>query len=308
MTTLPQTRDFLVSPQRSSGDSATCELRQLQVPRQVLVRQDFPTGVKGEVMREDDMLQLGLESARLAVQGKEYGSVLAAGAESLLRADAGVGFTTMRLNDATDGKDGLVEVSVVVSGIPPLDADAIEAATRVVPQHPVVGGLAYRHTPHTERVSDQICLPQFWDTETWRAMHDYGTGGRYPAAAVFGLHHNTLTFLGVHRRRRDFSDEDMEILDILAYGPLAAALAFRSAWDRANARLKQFQEAKDHNELTQRETQVLGLVALGWTNRHVGHTLGITERTVRKHLENINDKLGVSNRTAAVYACRRDLA
>jgi len=44
------------------------------------------------------------------------------------------------------------------------------------------------------------------------------------------------------------------------------------------------------------------LVARGWTSVHIGTVLGITERTVRKHLTNINEKLGVSNRAAAAAA------
>ena len=45
---------------------------------------------------------------------------------------------------------------------------------------------------------------------------------------------------------------------------------------------------------------MLALVARGWTNGRVARTLSISERTVRKHLENINDKLGTVNRASAV--------
>ena len=52
---------------------------------------------------------------------------------------------------------------------------------------------------------------------------------------------------------------------------------------------------------------MLALVARGWTNGRVAHTLSISERTVRKHLENINDKLGTVNRAAAVSRWARGL-
>ena len=39
---------------------------------------------------------------------------------------------------------------------------------------------------------------------------------------------------------------------------------------------------------------------MGRTNSRVGRHLHISERTIRKHLENINGKLGTSNRVAAV--------
>jgi NarL family two-component system response regulator YdfI len=52
-------------------------------------------------------------------------------------------------------------------------------------------------------------------------------------------------------------------------------------------------------ELTGREADVLQLLALGWTNRRIAHSLGVQERTVRFHLENIYRKLEVSSRTEA---------
>jgi DNA-binding CsgD family transcriptional regulator len=54
--------------------------------------------------------------------------------------------------------------------------------------------------------------------------------------------------------------------------------------------------------LTARETEVLGLVRYGKTNRDVAAVLGLSSRTVQKHLEHIYEKLGVETRTAAVLA------
>ena len=52
--------------------------------------------------------------------------------------------------------------------------------------------------------------------------------------------------------------------------------------------------------LTRRQWQLLGLVAAGHTNAQIGRRLGVTEGTVRKHLENVYTRLQVSSRTAAV--------
>lgn len=54
------------------------------------------------------------------------------------------------------------------------------------------------------------------------------------------------------------------------------------------------------NPLTQRELDVLAWVARGKTNRDVAEILGMSPRTVNKHLEHIYEKLGVETRTAAV--------
>ncbi len=51
--------------------------------------------------------------------------------------------------------------------------------------------------------------------------------------------------------------------------------------------------------LSTRESEVLGWVARGKTNPEIGQILGISRRTVQKHLERIYIKLGVENRTAA---------
>lgn len=54
--------------------------------------------------------------------------------------------------------------------------------------------------------------------------------------------------------------------------------------------------------LTDRQRQILAFVALGCTNAQVGHRLGISEGTLRKHLENVSARLGVTSRTAAITA------
>ena len=59
--------------------------------------------------------------------------------------------------------------------------------------------------------------------------------------------------------------------------------------------------------LTPRETEVLSWLAKGKTNRDIGDILGMSPRTVNKHLEHIFEKLGVETRTAAVAAADRVL-
>jgi len=56
----------------------------------------------------------------------------------------------------------------------------------------------------------------------------------------------------------------------------------------------------DANSLSEREREVLELVAAGATNREAGALLSISEGTVKTHLLHIYAKLGVSDRTAAV--------
>ena len=60
--------------------------------------------------------------------------------------------------------------------------------------------------------------------------------------------------------------------------------------------------------LTGREVEVLQLVAQGMTSREIGEKLFISENTVKNHVRNILDKLGLHSRSEAVmYALREDL-
>ena len=61
-------------------------------------------------------------------------------------------------------------------------------------------------------------------------------------------------------------------------------------------------------DLTERELEVLTAVARGDRNKEIARTLGVTERTVKAHLTNIYNKLGVDSRAAAVsVAIQREI-
>ena len=60
--------------------------------------------------------------------------------------------------------------------------------------------------------------------------------------------------------------------------------------------------------LTKRESEVLGQLALGLTNKEIAKVLGISYETVKEHVQHILRKVGVSDRTqAAVWAVRKGL-
>ena len=65
---------------------------------------------------------------------------------------------------------------------------------------------------------------------------------------------------------------------------------------------------KVFSELTDREREVLKLVAAGKRNREIGDALFITEKTVKNHISNIFSKLHANDRTeAAMFAARQGL-
>ncbi len=60
--------------------------------------------------------------------------------------------------------------------------------------------------------------------------------------------------------------------------------------------------------LSSRELEVLALIARGLSNREIAEFLFLSEKTVKTHVANILQKLGVKSRTqAALYAMRKNL-
>ncbi len=71
---------------------------------------------------------------------------------------------------------------------------------------------------------------------------------------------------------------------------------------------KKYIAHSERPQLSERERQVLELLATGKNNKAIGESLGITEHTIRFHITNLITKLGASDRTdALVIAMRRGL-
>jgi DNA-binding NarL/FixJ family response regulator len=66
-------------------------------------------------------------------------------------------------------------------------------------------------------------------------------------------------------------------------------------------------EAPPSVELTPREAEVLGLVRQGLANKQIARRLGISERTVKAHLTNVFQRIGVADRTQAALWAERNL-
>lgn len=85
---------------------------------------------------------------------------------------------------------------------------------------------------------------------------------------------------------RNFSDREVALLTVLR--PHLAEL-HRAVLNRTGPAAK----------LTKRQLDVLHLVAAGHTNLQVARRLGVSEGTVRRHLENVFERLQVGSRTEA---------
>ena len=65
---------------------------------------------------------------------------------------------------------------------------------------------------------------------------------------------------------------------------------------------------RERSPLSQREREIVALVAQGFKNKEMAEKMFISEQTVKNHLHNIFDKLGVSDRLElALYAIHKGL-
>ncbi len=65
---------------------------------------------------------------------------------------------------------------------------------------------------------------------------------------------------------------------------------------------------RDRAQLSQREREIIVLIAQGYKNKEIAEKMFITEQTVKNHLHNVFDKLGVSDRLElALYAIHNSL-
>jgi DNA-binding CsgD family transcriptional regulator len=105
---------------------------------------------------------------------------------------------------------------------------------------------------------------------------------------------------------RALDDRDAAALEFEAALRTFETLGARPDADRVKSLTRGEKEAS--GSLTARETQVLGLLATGRTNRAIAQQLRISEKTVARHLANIFMKIGVSTRSeATAYAFRHQL-
>jgi DNA-binding CsgD family transcriptional regulator len=136
------------------------------------------------------------------------------------------------------------------------------------------------------RISDFYSLRQVRRTGMWSEyLRDYGYQ-REMLACVGGVPGRTLRLIFCRRSNRDFDDRDKSIVWLLRPHLLQVYRERRAGTGQA--------------DLTPRQRQLLRLVAAGQTNRQIGRQLGVQESTVRKHLENVFQRLDVQSRTAAV--------
>jgi DNA-binding NarL/FixJ family response regulator len=100
-------------------------------------------------------------------------------------------------------------------------------------------------------------------------------------------------------------DVDGERLESALRAVLAGLLVMDEAFGAELGKRQRAPTAEPEEALTPRELEVLGLVAEGLSNKLIGVRLGISEHTVKFHVNAILEKLEVETRTEAVVRAAR---
>jgi DNA-binding NarL/FixJ family response regulator len=107
---------------------------------------------------------------------------------------------------------------------------------------------------------------------------------------------------------RAVGDEDTATIELETVRHAFAALGATPDVRRVEALCRPPDAPGGRGSLTAREIEVLRLIATGRTNRAIAQRLGISEKTVARHVSNMFTKLGLATRAAATaYAFQHDL-
>jgi DNA-binding CsgD family transcriptional regulator len=199
--------------------------------------------------------------------------------------------------------------AVIVEPAFPAEAHAVFA--RHAFDNPLVARYQRTRDGRAYRFSDVTTPAELHTTALYREFYSK-IGLEHQIALTVPRDPGRILALALSRRDRDFSDTERDLLD--AARPFLIR-AYRNAIDHTQLR-KQYEhlaydrrlpisepalsDALAAHGLTDRQIEVLSWVATGRSNRAVAEELGISDRTVHKHLEGCFQKLGVHTRGTAI--------
>lgn len=176
-------------------------------------------------------------------------------------------------------------------------------------EHPLVRFHGLQGGRFTHRVGDSVGLNAFRNSALYADYYRV-IGIQHVMAMPLAQSSDLLVSIVFNRARREFSDRDRERLELLrphlsyiyrqCCARSRADAAARGAFDSSSAPPMTPPAGSLPQVLTQREVEVLHWVAAGKTDKDIATLLGVSARTINKHLEHVYIKLGVETRTAAV--------
>jgi DNA-binding CsgD family transcriptional regulator len=185
---------------------------------------------------------------------------------------------------------------------PAIDPEYHETFAQLFDQNPLYQRLQRTRDGRAYRFSDVTTPAELHRTELYRRLYA-PLGIEHQVAFTLPYNGERQIALTLNRCDRDFSDDERDLLNrarpylIQAY---RNAIAYTEQSRGPNTQLTG--ALIEHGGLTARQAEVVRLIALGSSNRAVADTLGMSERTVQKHLQQAYRTLGVHTRSDAAAA------
>lgn len=245
-------------------------------------------------MNGSELLRIGLRAAHAIVNDEPFRTDLAEGLRRVVGADC----------VCIDVCSGWPEQSpsVTLTGEPgDVPAPELDRWMRLsAADDPYIANLMTTRDPRPYRTSDFMPFTRFRETSVYRDVLA-GYGMRHLVVMAPRITDHDMVLIGLTRRLRDFSDVETRALHPLR-DLIATALDYQRLVSGIRTGIRAALPAAEpyRGTLTARENEVLALVAAGHTNDQTARRLGISTRTVRKHLEAVFTKAEVPSRAAAV--------
>jgi len=201
------------------------------------------------------------------------------------------------LNEVTPDPDDIVTLS-----LPDAPEGQLGRWNELAHENPLLQFYLRTQDGRAYRFSDVIEQDELHALTLYRELYAH-MGVEHQMAFTLPAPPDRVLAIALSRSACDYSDEERDFANrarpflIQAY---LNAIAFNDVrGPREGASSARFTSSLEAVGLTRRESEVLGLLALGRSNHHIADALGISYRTVGKHLEHAFRKLGVSDRSSA---------
>ena len=200
------------------------------------------------------------------------------------------------INELGPGPEMIMEIIK-----PPISPEALAVFVRYAEQNPLMEHYLRTRDGRARRISDLISSEELHSRELYTEF--YGPLG-LEFQMVFSLPGEPDRVLAVilSRRHQDFTDDERDLVETARPFLIQAyrnALLYSEAVVAAPAPSRPRLEALRALGLTQRQAEVLQLIAIGAGERDIAEQLGISRRTVNKHLELCYRALGIDRRARA---------
>ena len=172
--------------------------------------------------------------------------------------------------------------------------DAVDSVNEQLDEHPLFGWVSKQHDWPVVRLSDVATSEQLSSSRLYREVL-CRIGAAFSLFVFLSAPQSSQwIYLVANRADRDFENHEKDVARGLQ--PILTAAMSRWSYPVPAASMSSI--------LTRRELDVLAHLATGLTAQAIAHAMGTQPATVRKQLQNVYAKLGVTNRLDAVIQAR----